>query len=103
MKILIRGRRYGKTDEAVKWVMKTEGAVLLTINEIERSRVLARYEDLKEEQVTTFYRAKNGELRGRHVNTFAIDNLDIILTQMFGCDIGLITMSGGEVEASPSA
>jgi hypothetical protein len=109
MKILIRGRRHGKTLESVEWVLRhaQEGAVLIVMNERERHRILHDYPDLSESQVMTFYSSKGGGFRGSyHFNTVAIDNLDLILEELFNCPIGLITLSGEGVrvydETSPS-
>lgn len=87
---MICGRGGGKTFEAVHYVKTIEGGVLLVATSEMKRRVMIDYE-LQDDQVCTV--GGREWLRGRRPCTVVIDNLDLILTQLVGANVGMVTLT----------
>lgn len=85
MLIIEAGRQQGKTEYLVEWVKEKPGRVIVTINRVERDRLIREYH-LAENQVHV-YTSNMPRTRGAEV---AIDNLDLILDQVYG-NVRLVT------------
>jgi hypothetical protein len=90
---MIRGRQGGKTHEAAEWVKAHPDAVMITFSQQEAARLVKQY-GLDENRVVSFRSATQlGALRGRRVR-IGIDNLDIILRELFGHEVEFVTATG---------
>lgn len=87
MRIIERPRQWGKTTTIVDWVRGAPNRIIVTFNERERDRLIRTY-GLKAEQVWT-WNSNTPRMRGCEV---AIDNLDLILQQVYG-DVKVVTLT----------
>lgn len=96
MRLLNWPRRTGKTTYLVTWLEMTPHSVMVVHSESERDRILRENPQLEPERVLSLYSVLNGKLRGRERTTVAVDNLDLILPQLFnGCTVGPVTLTEG--------
>lgn len=102
MNIWITGRRTGKTETQMAILKRNPNALLLVIGYQERKRLVEDYgkteaqrDDFARRIVTTD-EVMRGSLRGMNRDTVVnIDNLDIVLRQLIGYDIGFTTTTEG--------
>lgn len=91
---MITGRQGGKTHAAAEWLKANPDAVILT-HSAPAARDTARRYGVSEKQVVSFQSAlQHGALRGRKVR-IGIDNLDILLRELFpGQEVEFVTATG---------
>ena len=98
MQIIQLGRQRGKTVQMVQWLKKTPGAVLLVINNAERSRILEQF-FTEEERMTYADKIHTPGVynnRGQHRRVIGIDNLDLVLSAMFGVPVEVASVTRDE-------
>lgn len=103
MRIIVRPRRAGKTHELLEWVKQGErtdsypgwSRIILTHTLDEAQRLRTR-EDMYYHQVFSIGEWQSARI-GRWVPEIAIDNADIVLADLLGRPVDLITMTG-EIE-----
>lgn len=93
-------RKWGKTMMMVDWLIEHENAILLVMNHQERDRIIQQYvlDDTVSNRVVVFSPHDLQGARGRvRLPVYGIDNLDIILTNMIGGQIGPVTITGQDI------
>jgi hypothetical protein len=87
MYIFETGRQKGKTETLIDWVKAKPNRVIVTISYKECDRLIKKY-GLSSNQVCT-YNSTLPRARGLEV---AIDNLDLVLEQVYG-DVKIVTLT----------
>lgn len=99
--IIMGGRGTGRTTKAVEWVMGTQGAVLIVMDEHERARIQKQY-GLPPECLTTIERAKQMQgVMSANTKAVGIDNLEVLFARTVGRQPSFITMPLARVETLP--
>lgn len=103
MDLLITGRQMGKTEQLVQRMKQHKDAILLVHNWNEAVRISEQYE-IPENRIINAHSALQGALRGRTRSSLVlIDNLDMILDQLFGpIELATMTRSGQVYMYGPS-
>lgn len=91
LEIVTGGRRSGKTMRMLFWMQDNPGSVMVVYSEDERSRILSENPWLESRRLLTPDSAQR--LRGLDHPRIGIDNLDMILSSMFGPRIEKATMT----------
>lgn len=97
-RFLITGRQAGKTTAAVQWVNEAPRRRLVVTTAVEADWVTQEFfprEDPRHRESVVVYRELATRLRGSaDIGALAVDNLDHMLNQIFGCQVGLVTATG---------
>jgi len=91
MRFMLTGRRMGKTTKMIEWFKEDPAnRMIVTFSEQEAHRISKEY-GIPQRKVVS---ARKDALGGRR-EVRGIDNVDIILAQMFGPEIDLMTATDG--------
>lgn len=93
MKIILNGRRCGKTTEAIKTVKEYDG-ILVVINRHEKDRLI-KEKLLPEKNIATWDELLRGALRGT-TSQVVIDNVDMALQHICNGKCAGITINKEE-------
>lgn len=100
MKIRGGDRRTGKTTEIVAWFRNNPSSVLVVTDDRERARIARTYGLTDEEKariVTADILQIRSRIRGMYPRPrIGVDNLDLILSGMFGGEVGMVTYTEEE-------
>jgi len=96
VRIIVTDRMTGKTYKMMMWLAADKNRVGVVHSEAERDRLYHLYEGtIKKGQLITLSGIKAGALRGRHLDGIAVDNLDLMLSDLFDRQrVSMITMTG---------
>lgn len=114
-RFLIAGRQTGKTTAAINWVKGGVRRQLVVPDEMQAMHVREMYlrragysfmrgqgSELHPEKIISYSSLMSGRTRGQPFNELAVDNLDMLLTQLFGYHVGFVTATGEEANTSPN-
>jgi hypothetical protein len=90
MRILATGRVMGKTTKMINWMKANPDSVCVVFAEIEADRLRRENRDINPSRFVTITGVKRGVLRGKRIK-IGVDNLDIILQDLIGPNIDLVT------------
>lgn len=100
-RFLIAGRQEGKTTAAVRWVRGGVKRQLVVPDAMQVDWIRRHHfpgcTDLHEEKILSYSSLMSGRMRGQtRYNEIAIDNLDMMLGQLFPYHVGFITATGDD-------
>lgn len=112
-KFLIAGRQTGKTTAAINYVKGGVRRQLVVPDEMQARfvRNLYRAGDLPRpygtplhpEKIISYSQLMSGRTRGQKFNELAVDNLDMLLDQLFGYHVGFVTATGEVPNVKPNS
>ena len=96
MRIIVTGRAAGKTFKMMEWLSQDKNRVGVVFSEAERDRLYELYKgSIEKGQLQTLYGIRAGALRGRHLDGIAVDNLELMISELFDRQrVSMITMTG---------
>ena len=107
IRVVVRGRRGGKTSEMIKLTAADPDAIMIVANSpqagwVKRQAILMGIR-LRPEQIITMGQVQNGELQGHAWSPRygVVDNADVVLEMLLGIPIGAISLNAAELDLKP--
>lgn len=97
MKVILKGRAFGKTTDIVKQFLKDDNAILFVLSEKEKERICRDY-NISTTKVCSWENHK-GKTMGSRRNVY-IDNVDMFIQQQFNWLVKCVSMDL-EIRESP--
>lgn len=96
---IIGARQCGKTTKMLDWLAGEPEGVLVCINENEVARLREKVKrdrlNINPERIVSVRTVTGGGIRGMRIHTLGVDNLDMMLSQLFGERVQIATMDTG--------
>lgn len=105
-RFIIAGRQSGKTTAAAQWVRGGIRRQLVVPDAMQADWVRGTHFpgalDLHPDAIIPYSALMSGRTRGQRFNELAVDNLDMLLTSLFGYQVSLVTATGDLASPSPN-
>lgn len=96
MRFIVGGRGGGKTYDAIRWLKADENRVLVVASHQHRISKCEQYGEELWDRIWTVEEVVSGRARGMlHRPVWGVDDLDMVLPQLLGGAVDLVTGTGG--------